>query len=285
MEAAFYKFLKRARVNSKDYGTIILGDSLYPGQISTITQIFDALEADIHDIYILKSRQLGISTLIRALSIFLIGIHPGLKGAIVFDTAENKNEARAEVEQMIIDLPGALKFPGIKGNNRSGLTLSNDSKVLFMSAGVKKTKTSGTLGRSVGLSLAHLSELCSYDNDEGLESFRNSLSDVNPNRLYIYESTARGFNKWFSLYSEAKNDPEHCKCIFLGWWSKDTQKISRDHRDFHLYGEEPLTEEEVHKTKYVKEHYGVDITDEMWAWYRRRLNPASRAEGVRRRSR
>ena len=56
---------------------------------------------------------------------------------------------------------------------------SEDGQVAF----VKKTKTSGTLGRSAGISLAHLSELCSYDNDEGLVSFRRSLSDSNPNRL------------------------------------------------------------------------------------------------------
>ena len=72
-------------------------------------------------------------------------------------------------------------------NKRIGISLSNESKVLFMSAGVRKSKTSGTLGRSVGLSLATLSELCSYDNEEGLEAFENSLSDVNPNRLYIRE--------------------------------------------------------------------------------------------------
>src|SRR5690242_18756562 len=184
VEGGFYAFLGRCFINSKDAGRICLGEHLYDGQRRCITQIFDALEEDIHDVYVLKSRQLGISTLIRALSIFLIGIHPGLKGAIVFDSAENKNESRAEIEVMIEDLPTSLKFPRIKNSNRGGLTLDNDSKVLFMSAGVKKSKTSGTLGRSVGLSLSHCSELCSWDNDEGLEAFRNSLSDNNPNRLY-----------------------------------------------------------------------------------------------------
>src|SRR5215472_11503844 len=217
-ERAFYTFLNKCYVNSKDSGRICLGHNLYDGQRRAITQIFDALEEGVHDIYILKSRQLGISTIIRALIVFMIGIHAGLKGAIVFDTADNKNEARAEIEVMIDELPKSLKFSSIKQNNRAGLTLSNDSKVLFMSAGVKRTKTSGTLGRSVGLSMAHLSELCSYDNDEGLESFRNSLSDVNPDRLYIYESTARGPNIWEDMWNEARKDPTHCKCIFLGWW-------------------------------------------------------------------
>lgn len=188
VERAFYGYLNRCYVNSKDAGRICLGECLYEGQRQVVTQIFDALEADIHKIFILKSRQLGISTIIRALIIFLLGVHKGLKGAIIFDTDNNKSEARAELEVMINDLPSSLKFPAISGNNRAGLTLANDSKVLFMSAGVRKSKTSGTLGRSVGLTIAHLSELCSYDNDEGLEAFEQSLSEVHPDRLYIYES-------------------------------------------------------------------------------------------------
>jgi hypothetical protein len=93
---------------------------------------------------------------------------------------------RAELVTMNRDLPASLKFPKVRGTgegNSEGLTLVNDSKILFKSAGVKKSKSSGTLGRSVGLSLATLSELCSFDNDEGLEAFENSLSDVNPDRL------------------------------------------------------------------------------------------------------
>jgi hypothetical protein len=278
-EKAFYQFLNCCWVNSKDAGRICLGRNLYDGQRRAITEIFDALENDIHDIYILKSRQLGISTIIRALCIFLIGIHPGLKGAIVFDSAENKNEARAEIEVMIDELPASLKFPSIKQNNRGGLTLSNDSKVLFMSAGVKQTKTSGTLGRSVGLSLAHCSELCSWQNDEGLESFKNSLSDSNPDRLYIYESTARGFNSWETMWQEARNDPYHCKCIFLGWWSKESQSISRYHRDFKLYGETPPSEEEARKIKQVKELYDHDIMMEALCWIRRKMDPTAQPEG------
>ena len=58
VETAFYAFLNKSIINSKDLGRVSLGESLYWGQRYAITQIFDALEADIHDIYILKSRQL-----------------------------------------------------------------------------------------------------------------------------------------------------------------------------------------------------------------------------------
>lgn len=279
VESAFYEFLKRCYVNSKDAGRICLGDSLFDGQTMFITSVFNALEADIHKIFVLKSRQLGISTIARALTIFLLGVHAGLKGSIVFDTDNNKNESRAEIEVMIEDLPNSLKFPRVIGSNRTGLTLQNNSKILFMSAGVRKSKTSGTLGRSVGLSLSHLSEICSYDNDEGLEAFEQSLSDINPDRLYIYESTARGFNRWFEMWKEARADPAHCVCLFLGWWSKPSQRIDRDEPDWELYGVFPPTEREAEKIKQVKELYDFAVSQEQLAWVRRKMDPTAHREG------
>ena len=281
-EKAFYVYLNACFINSKDSGHICLGENLYEGQRKLLTEIFDGLEADIHKFYILKSRQLGITTITRALMIFYIGVHKGLKGALVFDTAPNREEARAELVTMIKDLPAKLKFPKIKGTgegNREGVTLMNDSKILFKNAGVKKSKSSGTLGRSVGLTVAHLSELCSFDNDEGLESFEQSLSDTHPDRLYIYESTARGFNRWWEIWHEARKDPAHCKCIFLGWFTKDSQQIERDAADFALYGNTAPTTKEKEKINLVAERYKHTITVEQLAWIRRKMDPSATAEG------
>src|SRR5882724_3562485 len=237
VEGAFYKFLDRCYIESKDDGRICLGENLYEGQRKLITQIFDALENGIHDIHILKSRQLGISTIIRALTTFFLGVFSGLKGALVFDTREHMSEARNDLVAMLEALPTELQFPGIKQDNREGLTLKTNSKMLFMAAGVSKRKSSKGLGASYGLSLAHCSEMCAWENEEGLESFKNSLSDRNPDRLYIWESTARGYTQWFSMWNEACADTMHCKCIFLGWWSKDSQRIERADRDWALYGD------------------------------------------------
>jgi hypothetical protein len=276
VEGAFYKYLDTCYVNSKDAGRICLGQNLYQGQRDCITQIFDALEVGIHFIYILKSRQLGISTIIRALCIFWLGIHNGLKGALVFDTSPHRESARKELVVMLQNLPASLKFPKVKGTgagNRDSLELVNESSMIFMSAGVKKSKSSGTLGRSEGLTLAHLSELCSYDNDEGLKSFEQSLSEIHPDRLYIKESTARGYNQWYADWSKAKKDDRHCKCIFLGWWSKPSQSIPRDTPDFEIYGLNPPSDKELEKIKAVKVQYGYEITPEQLAWIRRKFDP------------
>ena len=274
VEDGFFEFLGRAHVFSKDLGDIVLGDHLYDGQRKLYTTVFDALEEDIHDIYVLKSRQLGASTGVRALTVFMLGFHEGVRGACVFDTFDNRKEARAELSQMIRRLPASLRFPKIVGDNAQGLELENGSKMLFLSAGVRASKTSGGLGRSLGLSVSHMSEICSYDNDEGLEAFRNSLSDTNPDRLYINESTARGFNKWFDMWQEARQDTQHCRCLFLGPWSKPSQTIPRSHPDFKIYGEFPPTQREHDKIEQVRDLYGVQVTPEQLAWMRRKMDPA-----------
>lgn len=278
-EKAFYAFLNNAFVFSKDRGRVCVGHELYRAQRKAITTIFDALEQDIHHVFILKSRQLGISTIIRLLTTFLIGLNPGLKGAIVFDEDKNKIQARNELEAVISELPAKLKFPLIKANNRHSLILNNKAEVIFLSAGVTKKKSGGGLGRSMGLSFVHASELCSWVDPDGVEALKNSLSEENPNRLYIWESTARGFNLWYDMWLEAKNDPLHCKTLFLGWFDKDSQRIDQADRDFPTYGAHPPDEKEAKKIALVKELYGVEITREQLAWLRRKYDPTARLEG------
>lgn len=276
---AFFEFLNEVYINSKDLGGhTCLGKHIFMAQRMFLDDLCAGLEEGIHDFYILKSRQLGMSTISRALSTFWLGIHDGLQGAIVFDTDKNRSQARREIESMIDNLPDKIKFPRIKSRNRDGLTLYNESTIQFLSAGVKQSKSSGVLGRSSGLSFSHCSEMCSWDNPEGLTSFRQSLSETNPDRLYIWESTARGPNQWKLMWEEAR-DNSHAKCTFLGWWSKDTQIIPQDDPDFARYGYQEPTEREIEKMQQVEEDYGVRITQEQLAWIRRKMNPTAEAEG------
>jgi hypothetical protein len=282
MERGFYSFLQRCWVNSKEYGRICLGQRLYAGQRRFICTVFDALEADKHKVFVLKSRQLGLSTISRALSAFYIGMHDGMQGALVFDTMPHRDSARIELAKLIKNLDPSLKFPRVLGvggaGNRDSLQLENDARILFLSAGTQQRSTSGTLGRSEGLTMAHLSELCSYDNPEGLKAFEQSMSEFHPDRLYIYESTARGYNQWKDMWDTACDDP-HCETLFLGWWSREDQKIDQSDADFELYGIEPPSAKERERIAEVRKSYGVDITPEQLAWIRRKVDPTSRPDG------
>jgi hypothetical protein len=271
---AFEEFLGYLRINSKEKGgDYRLADGLYEAQYRLLDAVFDGLAEDIHDFKCLKSRQLGISTITRALVIFWLGMHRGMQGAMIFDTDAHKEEAREEIEQMISSLPQDLGFPRILKLNRYNLALSNNSRLRFMAAGTRTTKTSGVLGRSSGINLVHASEMCSWENTEGVVALKNALSKNFSNRLYIWESTARGFNDWYDMWTEAQKDDLNQRTIFISWWLKDDQRTPRGTVKFERYGSDPPTERELERIKDVRQMYGHEVDAEQLAWYRELTDP------------
>lgn len=277
VKAAFYEFLNRCEVKSKERGWIILGQNLYGAQTRVIEAIFDGLAEDIHDFKILKSRQLGVSTVIRALMAFWAGVFE-VTGVLCFDTSQHLQEARQELVDMLEKFPTSFNFPKMLGNNRYAITLTNKSRVNLISAGVGESKSSKTLGVGSAVSLAHRSELCNYGNVTGMETMRHSYARTNPNRLFIDESTAKGFNLWYDVWTEAKKD-HHCKTIFCGWWSHPEQRIPASDSDFQRFGIQPLSKEEKERVKLVYAQYGHEITAEQIAWIRREMNPTAESDG------
>jgi hypothetical protein len=185
----FLDFLSHCYINSKDGGVACLGKNVYGSQTRMLDSIFDGLADGVHDFKYLKSRQLGCSTFARAFALFWLGVHDGLRGALVLDDDKNKEAARREIESMIRNLPDHIKFPRIKISNRYGIILDNDSALYFFSAGTKKGKASGGgLGRSTGLNFAICSEMCRWADPLVVDSFKPTLSKTFPNRLYIWES-------------------------------------------------------------------------------------------------
>ena len=275
----FVDFTKHVKINSKERGEMILGDSPYRSQHIFRDRVFGGLAEDKHDFSVLKSRQLGITTETRAFTLFWAGIHKGLRGAMVFDTSDHKEEARLELLTMVRELPSSLGFPQIVRENRGLVQLSNQTVINFASAGVKESKSSGTLGRSSGLNFLHASELCSWNNPAGYEALKNALAENFPDRLFVKESTARGHNIWKEMWDEAVLDTEHQVAIFIGWWAKDNQIIRQNSRDFERYGAQPPSDKEREKIRSVKELYNWEITQEQLAWYRRKIDPTAEAEG------
>ena len=283
---AFFEFLECVVVNSKEFGAgMRLSDHVYRAQQMLYDGIFDALADNVHNINILKSRQLGCSTAIRPLMIFWAGVHEGLQGAMVYDTPFNTARARREVVEIIKALPPRLHFPTILQDSREGLMLegsgpggSGGSQILFMAAGVKNARSAGGLGRSLGLNFAHCSEMSSWVNEEGLVAFRQSLSETYPDRLYIWETTARGYNIAYRLWKEAKADELGSRAVFLGWWAKDSQAIDRGSAEFEKYGSEPPTPGELKRIRAVHDQYGWQVTREQLAWFRKKSDPTQEAD-------
>lgn len=262
----FLTFLSALKVPSKELsepGPI----TLYEAQLRFLRELDQGLSEGQFFFVCLKARQLGISTVLLALDIFWLYMHPGLQGALIADTGENKETFRETITIMLESLPPTLRIP-VKRHNRNSLILKNGSRLLYLSAG--KGKNNG-LGRSKGLNYVHATEISSWGDQLGIDSLVASLSETNPHRLYVFESTALGYNVFFDMYKDALADRTQ-RAFFIGWWAKETYAIAADHPDYEEFWLKApyLTELETEIAEMVELDYGHVITPEQWAWWRKR---------------
>ena len=87
------------------------------------------------------------------------------------------------------------------------------------------------------------------------------------------------------MWKEARKDPRHKCCIFLGWWCKDSQRIDKTNADYDVFGVAPPEEKEIEKMEAVRKLYGYQVAAEQLAWIRRKMDPnyqqrTDEAEGV-----
>jgi hypothetical protein len=268
---SFYDFLSHVRIASKETERdepIVL----YEAQRRFLDGIFDGLADDIHSFTCLKARQLGISTASYLLTLFYVSVFPGLKGAIVFDKDGTREEFRNLIKAAMKSLPPSHAI-STESENRHGAVFPNGSTLSYLVAGVRKSKGSGGLGRGLGLNFLHATEASSWGDEDGLASLQRSLADKHPNRLYIWESTARGMNMFRDMWLDAIEDDLAQRAIFIGWWAKDTYRIEKETPLFQRYGLDPPSKEEVARIVHVKEEYGYDVTVEQLAWYRHAFDP------------
>ena len=268
--AAFEDFLKYLQIDSKETGVGPL--TLYNAQKRFLDEVFAGLENDIHFFVVLKARQLGISTITRALLLFWNFMHGGLRTALIYDTDSNKEDARKEMQRFYDGLPESHRIGQTK-HDRYMFGFDNGSLISYFVAGIKKTKGSGGLGRSRGINVAGATEISSWGDIEGLRAFERSLAQQFPDRLYIFESTARGFNIFYDMVEEAKSDDLTKKFIFIGWWAKEIYALQRDSALFARYGVDPPDETEQRKIDEVKRLYNYTVTQEQLAWYRHETDP------------
>jgi hypothetical protein len=212
------------------------------------------------------------STITRALIVFWAFMNEGLRVALVYDKEINRDAAHLEIKQFLERLPPSHSIP-ISKHNRNLLEFKNGSTIFYFVAGVTKGKGSGGLGRSVGIACAGCTEMSSWGDIEGLKSFNRSVSQQHPNRLYIWESTARGFNIFHDIWEDAKADDLAKRAIFIGWWAKETYRLPKGTALFQRYGAAEPDAEELKKIALVQERYGHTVDQEQLAWYRHEHDP------------
>ncbi len=266
--ARFYAFCKQLRIESKEQGLIPLGN-LLGTQTYVMEQIAKGLSEGVHFFVILKGRQLGITTISLALDLYWQFTHPGWQGTLVADTEENRDMFRSTLGMYMDGLPREYKIP-LVAHNRNQMVLKNRSRIFYQIAGNK-----ARLGQGKAITYLHGTETASWGNEEGLASLIASLAETNPERLYLFESTAQGFNMFHDMYKTAKRAKSQ-RAIFCGWWRNGLYSVAGDSQVYRVYWDGKLKSEEKEWTKAIKKMYGFDVNSRQIAWWRWKL-----AEGIK----
>ena len=261
--AHFEKFCESLLIDTKERGRVPLrwlGTQRY-----FVNEVAKGLEQGIHNFIVLKGRQEGISTITIALTLYWLFGHKGLQGAMVTDSDDNKTKFRSTLQMYIRSMaPGWRVKGGIETHNRSELVLGNRSRLGYFVAGKKK---GSDLGRASSANYLHATECSSWGDEEGFKSFVSTLAESNPNRLYVWESTARGYNHWYEMWETAKKASTQ-KAIFVGWWRNELYQLDRNTAQYKAYWDgQPTSEENVWLAEIV-ELYGVSLNDKQLAWWR-----------------
>jgi len=264
----FYKFCAELKIETKEEGLKKMG-KLLGTQTYVMQEIDKGLKEDVHFFVILKGRQLGITTVSLALDLYWQFTHPGWQGTLVSDTEENRDMFRSTLGMYIDGLPKEYKIP-LVAHNRNQMVLKNRSRIFYQIAGNK-----ARLGQGKAITYLHATETASWGNDEGLASLIASLAEKNPQRLYIFESTAQGFNMFHDMYKTAKRARTQ-RAIFCGWWRNEYYSVEADSKEYKVYWDGKLKPEEKEWVKEIKKLYGVEVNSRQMAWWRWKM-----AEGIK----
>jgi len=256
----FYKFCSELKIETKEEGLKKMG-KLLGTQTYVMEEIQKGLNEDVHFFVILKGRQLGITTISLALDLYWQFTHPGWQGTLVADTEENRDMFRSTLGMYIDGLPKEYKIP-LVAHNRNQMVLKNRSRIFYQIAGNKSR-----LGQGKAITYLHGTETASWGNEEGLASLIASLAEKNPERLYMFESTAQGFNMFHDMYKTAKKARTQ-RAIFCGWWRNEYYSLGPETKEYKVYWDGKLKPEEKEWVKDIKKLYGVEINSRQMAWWR-----------------
>ena len=248
-----YDLLGSVEVDTKERGRCHVEP--WPSQKLVIDAVAKGLNEGVHEFVVLKCRQVAITTVCSVIELFWALANPGVQGAIIADRTDNLERLRRIFAALLETLPDEWRSPEHKlvQNNRTGMAFANRSVIDLLAAA-----NNPDLGASRALNMMHATECSLWRSLAGVESLKASLARQNPNRLYVWESVANGFNWFYNFVQQAKQD-RHMRFIFVGFWSNPTYSIPKSDPDYKTYWDGSLSEEEITRARFCKQEYGVSL--------------------------
>jgi len=216
-----YFMRKYVKIQHPIRGTIAF--DLYPFQATTLQEYAD------HDFSIvLKSRQMGISTLVAAYSLWLMIFHKDKNVMIISIKQEVSKEIVSKVRFANDHLPSWMKVE-CKEDNRLSLKLANGSNIVA-------TSSSTSAGRSAALSLLIIDEAAFVEKAE--EIWAAAQPTLSTGGKAILLSTPNGVGNFFhKMWVQAEEGRNKFHPIKLPWflhperdqnWRNEQDRVSEN---------------------------------------------------------
>jgi hypothetical protein len=275
----FWRFCAHMQINSKELGTCRLARPYGP-QRWIMRKIAEGWEADVHDFSILKCRQLGASTIFLALDLWWLFTHGGVDGTLVTQDEKTFVNFRTQLAEAYRRLPKSYKPYSPTHNRNEFVWRHRDgsmSRLEYQIAGTRVGE-SVKLGRAKGNAFAHGTEVGFWGDQGAFQVLKNSLAEKHPSRLYVWESTANGFNGWEEQCRIAERAVSQ-RFVFVSWWAHELYRWPKDHQLYKVYWGENgrMTQEETRLARDVALLYGdcleylygtKELSSEQIAWFR-----------------
>jgi hypothetical protein len=200
---------------------------------------------------VLKGRQLGISSICRALMLWRAMNHVGQQCVFSAHTEPDTKRSMTIMREMLKTMGKFYGYPAP--------SMESDSRILWRTAGsaIESRLASGkSQGRSSQINFLHATEVDYYD-DVAAGSWDRFKAGIIPSMkvkgaIAIVESTCQGRKALFDLYTQSLNPQSKWKHMFFPWF-ENPEYVSAQEYD--------LTEKEL----FDKERY--NLTDGQ-AWFR-----------------
>jgi hypothetical protein len=216
-------------------------------------------------VYVLKARQLGLSTLWGGFMYWWTSTHRATKAMVVTHHSD-ATKALFEMTKRYHEHMTPLMKPSTGRSSQKELKFDKlDSGYIVATAGAD------TVGRGETLNLVHISEAGLWK-PKTASDIANGLLQAVPgedNTFVCIESTARGKSGWFyEQYVQIKNGTSPYELVFLPWFFSDEyrEKIPPEELPFEW------THEEEEMAARVKKEWDEDLDDEQIYWRRLKLS-------------
>lgn len=159
---------------------------------------------------ILKSRQLGITSVACALSLYYCHTEKNITCILMSYSIDSARGIFDKLKQIYNEIPQGVKQPEIT-NNRQELKLQNGSKIIVCTCGTKD------VARGHTTKFIHLSEYAFFRHDRAKKNLLALEQSLRPDGKIIIESTANGLNHFSEHYQKAEQGDNMYNAFFFSW--------------------------------------------------------------------